>query len=246
MSAENARPDAFQESRDDGEVAAPALRPGPDGRSRCWWSVGTDQYVRYHDEEWGRPVLDDRLFFEHLCLETFQSGLAWITVLRKREAFRAAFSGFDPAAVAAFGEQDVQRLLADAAIVRNRRKIDAVIANAGAALDVIAEHGSLAAFFWHFVDGVGRQSTAAGRAYAAHDPSSAAAIRRREDIPASTRTSAALAAELKRRGFRFLGPTTVYAHMQACGLVNDHVAGCCVRHDVQRQQDEARRTLGLP
>jgi DNA-3-methyladenine glycosylase I len=125
-----------------------ALGKGVDGRPRCWWSLGTREYVRYHDEEWGRPVLDDRLFFEHLCLETFQSGLSWLTVLRKREAFRAAFGGFDPGSVAAFGDDDVRRLLADAGIVRNRRKIEAVIANASAALELIVGHGSLAAFFW--------------------------------------------------------------------------------------------------
>jgi DNA-3-methyladenine glycosylase I len=234
------------------ETAGAALAAGPDGRQRCWWSAGTPEYVRYHDEEWGRPVLDDRLFFEHLCLETFQSGLSWITVLRKRPAFRAAFAEFDPAAVAVYGEADVERLLADAGIVRNRRKIDAVIANAGAALELIAEHGSLAGFFREFVDGAAGGEGAGGGASAGGAAAAGAVggttsrvLRSRADIPAATDTSAALAAELKRRGWRFLGPTTVYAHLQACGLVNDHVDGCCVRDEVQRLQEEAGRVLHL-
>jgi DNA-3-methyladenine glycosylase I len=212
------------------ETGASALAAGPDGRLRCWWSLGTAEYIRYHDEEWGRPVLDDRLFFEHLCLETFQSGLSWLTILRKREAFRAAFARFDPAAVAAFGDDDVRRLLADAGIVRNRRKIHAVIANAGAALELVTQHGSLAAFFWAYAE-------------RATDGAVRDTIRRREDIPAVSDVSAALAKELKRRGFRFLGPTTVYAHMQACGMVNDHVSGCFVGDEVQRLHVETRQML---
>jgi DNA-3-methyladenine glycosylase I len=224
-----------------GERTAGALAAGADGRPRCWWSLPTPEYVRYHDEEWGRPVLDDRLFFEHLCLETFQSGLSWITVLRKRPAFREAFAGFGPAAVAAFDGTDVRRLLADAGIVRNRRKIEAVIANAGAALELIAEHGSLAAFFWAFVDEEGGVAAAG----APDDVATARVVRCRDDIPAITGVSTTLARELKRRGWRFLGPTTVSAHMQACGMVNDHVDGCCVRDEVQRLQDEAARGLRL-
>lgn len=212
----------------DPAAQTPALADGPDGRQRCWWSLGVPEYVRYHDEEWGRPVLDDRLFFEHLCLETFQSGLSWLTVLRKRAAFRAAFAGFDPAAVARFGEADVERLLADAAIVRNRRKIEAVINNAGAALEMIADSGSLAGFFWSRLSWDGARPSP----------------RRMSDIPASTALSLALATELKSRGFRFLGPTTVYAHMQACGMVNDHVEGCWVRAEVEQAQRAARDGLG--
>jgi DNA-3-methyladenine glycosylase I len=183
--------------------------------------------VGYHDEEWGRPVLDDRPFFEHLCLETFQSGLSWLTVLRKRAAFRAAFAGFEPAAVARFGETDVERLLADAGIVRNRRKIEAVINNAGVALELIADDGSLATFFWNRLSSDGFRP----------------APRQMADIPASTEVSLALATELKGRGFRFLGPTTVYAHMQACGMVNDHVDGCWVREEVEQAQRAARHRL---
>ncbi len=206
------------------DARSPALADGRDGRPRCWWSLGTPEYVRYHDEEWGRPVLADRAIFEHLCLETFQSGLSWLTVLRKRAAFRRAFAEFEPATVAGFGEMDVERLLADAGIVRNRRKIEAVIANAGAALELIADCGSLAAFFWSRLP--------------AADPRPAP--RRQADIPSSTVVSRALADELKRRGFRFLGPTTVYAHLQACGMVNDHVEGCWVREDVELAQRAAR------
>lgn len=212
----------------DPAAQTPALGDGPDGRRRCWWSLGVPEYVRYHDEEWGRPVLDDSLFFEHLCLETFQSGLSWITVLRKRTAFRAAFAGFDPAAVARFGEADVERLLADAGIVRNRRKIEAVVNNAGAALELIADSGSLAAFFWSRLSSDGSRPAPRGMA----------------GIPASTTDSLALATELKSRGFRFLGATTVYAHMQACGMVNDHIEGCWVREEVEKAQRAAREALG--
>jgi DNA-3-methyladenine glycosylase I len=183
------------------------LVPGPDGRPRCAWAASAPEYVAYHDEEWGRPVRDSTALFEKLCLEAFQSGLSWLTILRKRPAFRAAFAGFDPAAVAAFADADRERLMADAGIVRNRAKIDAAIANAGAllALDV-----PFAELVWSFAPP------------ARPRPASPA------DVPASTPASAALAKELKRRGFRFVGPTTAYALMQACGLVDDHLAGCAV------------------
>ena len=172
---------------------------------RCWWSASTPEYVAYHDEEWGRPVHDDRALFEKLCLEAFQSGLSWLTILRKREAFRAAFAGFEIERVAAFGPGDVERLMADAGIVRNRAKIDAAIANAraAAALDV-----PLAELLWSFAPA------------ARPRPASP------EEIPAATPESKAMAKELKRRGFRFVGPTTAYALMQACGLVDDHLEGC--------------------
>jgi DNA-3-methyladenine glycosylase I len=167
--------------------------------------------VRYHDEEWGRPVKDDRGLYERLTLEAFQSGLSWLTILRKRESFRAAFAGFEIDRVAAFGDADVARLMADAGIVRNRRKIEAAIGNARAAA---AMPEGLAAVVWSFA------------------PGARPAPRRPEDIPSTTPESAALAKELKRRGFVFVGPTTAYALMQACGLVNDHLAGCRVRDAV--------------
>ncbi len=199
-----------------------ALTVGADGRPRCFWAVGgAPEYVAYHDDEWGRPVLQDDRLFERLTLEAFQSGLSWLTILRKREAFREAFAGFDISAVSAFGEAEKARLLADAGIVRNRLKIEAAVANARAALPVIDEHGSLAAFFWRFRP-------------AAHE-----APRSRADFVAASPESAALAKELKRRGFRYVGPTTVYALMQAAGIVNDHVDGCSVSAAVGQEQAEA-------
>jgi DNA-3-methyladenine glycosylase I len=210
---------------DDPPSTSPDLRPGADGRPRCFWAVGPPEYAPYHDEEWGRPVLDDTLLFEHLSLEAFQSGLSWLTILRKRAAFRAAFAGFEPAAVAAFGPGDVARLLDDAGIVRNRRKIEATIVNAGRTLDLIAREGSLAAFFWSF------------------RPARHAAPRSAADYVASSPESTALARELKRRGFRLVGPTTVYALMQAAGIVDDHLAGCCARHAVERERAAALRGL---
>ena len=180
---------------------------GEDGRARCGWGASTPDYVRYHDEEWGKPVRAADALFERLCLEAFQSGLSWLTILRKREAFRAAFADFEIAAVARFGERDVERLLGDAGIVRNRAKIEAAIANARAA----AEVDDLAALIWSFAP----DGRPAPRSYA--------------DVPAVTPESTALAKELKKRGFRFVGPTTAYALMQACGLVNDHLEGCHAR-----------------
>jgi DNA-3-methyladenine glycosylase I len=172
---------------------------------RCWWGASSPEYVRYHDEEWGRPVHDDRALFEKLSLEAFQSGLSWLTILRKREAFRAAFAGFEIARVAAFGDEDVGRLMEDAGIVRNRAKIEATIANAraAAALDV-----PLAELLWSFA------------------PEPRPRPRTSAEIPSLTPESTAMAKELKRRGFRFVGPTTAYALMQACGLVDDHLEGC--------------------
>ena len=202
--------------------ASDALAAGPDGRPRCFWAVGgAPEYVAYHDEEWGRPVLADDGLFERLTLEAFQSGLSWLTILRKRQAFRAAFAGFDVAAVAAFGEDDRERLLTDAGIVRNRQKVDAAIVNSRAALAVIEEHGSLAALVWRFRPEV-------------HE-----APRSLADYAATTFESAALAKELKQRGFRFVGPTTAYSLMQAAGIVNDHAEGCCVRGAVEAEQQAA-------
>ena len=184
--------------------------PGPDGRLRCPWGLSAPEYVAYHDTEWGRPVRGDQVIFERLSLEAFQSGLSWLTILRKRENFRKAFAGFDIAAVAAFGPDDEQRLLADAGIVRNKAKVAAVIANARAALALPA---GLSALVW---------------SYAGADPAPPAP-RTLADVPAQTPASKRLSAELRSRGFVFTGPVTAYATMQACGLVNDHLAGCSFR-----------------
>jgi DNA-3-methyladenine glycosylase I len=186
----------------------PGAVAGPDGRLRCPWGLSAPEYLAYHDQEWGRPVRGDTVIFERLCLEGFQSGLSWLTILRKRENFRAAFAGFDPAAVAAFGEADVARLLADAGIVRNRAKIHAVIGNARAALGL---PDGLSALVWKY----------------AAEPSPAP--RTLADVPSVTPDSKALSAELKRHGFTFTGPVTAYATMQACGIVNDHLADCFAR-----------------
>jgi DNA-3-methyladenine glycosylase I len=199
------------------------LAPGPDGGPRCWWGVGSgDLYLRYHDEEWGRPVTDDRGLFEMLTLEGFQAGLSWSTILRKQPRFRIAFAEFEPAAVAAFGDGDVQRLLGDVGIVRHRGKIEAAVANARSALAVIEQVGSLAAYLWP---------------WAVTDAPAPADM---GDIRAETAESRALSRDLKRRGFTFVGPTIVYSFMQAVGLVNDHADGCAVRSDVE---DERRPVL---
>jgi DNA-3-methyladenine glycosylase I len=176
---------------------------------RCFWARDPLDVV-YHDREWGVPVRDDRRLFEFLLLEGAQAGLSWVTILRKRAAYRRAFAGFDPRRVARFGPRDVRRLLADAGIVRNRAKIAAAVANARAFLAVVAEHGSFASYLWRFVGGRPLQ----GRR------------RRRGDVPAETELSRALSADLRRRGFRFVGPTICYAFMQAVGLVNDHTVDC--------------------
>jgi DNA-3-methyladenine glycosylase I len=181
--------------------------PG-DGRVRCAWAASAPDYIAYHDEEWGRPVHGDDRVFERLTLEAFQSGLSWLTILRKRENFRAAFAGFAIPAVAAFGPDDVARLLADPGIIRNRAKIEATIANARAALDLPQ---GLSELVWKYAD------------------PDAPAPRTPQDVPATTPASTALARQLRSHGFRFVGPTTVYAMMQAIGLVNDHLAGCWVR-----------------
>ena len=198
---------------------------GDDGVRRCAWAAGTPDYCVYHDDEWGRPVVDDVRLYEKLCLEGFQSGLSWLTILRKRENFRRAFRGFDVAKVARFGEPDVERLLGDAGIVRHRGKIEAAIANARATLAVQDEYGSLAALVWSFEP--------APRRPVPRMPS---------DIPASVPESKACSKELLRLGFRYVGPTTVYAAMQSCGLVNDHVTGCHVRGAC----DRARRATPRP
>jgi DNA-3-methyladenine glycosylase I len=190
---------------------------GDDGNNRCWWGTSTAEYVAYHDTEWGRGVADDHRLFEKLCLEGFQSGLSWLTILRKRENFRAAFAGFDPQLVADFNEDDVDRLLADTGIVRHQGKIRSTINNANRALELIDEFGSIANYVWP-------QATFG-------DPPT--------EIPALTPTSTAISKDLKRRGWTFVGPTTVYAFMQAMGLVNDHLDGCWVR----KPSEQARRTI---
>jgi DNA-3-methyladenine glycosylase I len=190
-------------------VSANGPAEGPDGKLRCPWALNPPEYLAYHDEEWGRPLHGDTAIFERLCLEGFQSGLSWLTILRKRENFRAAFAGFEPRAVAAFGEQDVARLMADTGIVRNRAKINAVITNARAALGL---SDGLDALVWKYAGVPGP------------------APRTLADLPAATPASKALSAELKRHGFTFTGPVTAYATMQACGIVNDHLAACFCRN----------------
>ncbi|RBP89170.1 DNA-3-methyladenine glycosylase I [Rhodobacter sp. 140A] len=195
--------------------------PGPDGRPRCGWCAAAPEFIAYHDHEWGFPVTDDIRLFEKLCLESFQSGLSWRTILNKRENFRAAFAGFDFRKVARFDERDVARLLADAGIVRHRGKIEAVINNARCACDLVETEGSLAAFLWRFEPQEER-----------------AAPQSRSTSPASV----ALSTALRKRGWKFVGPTTVYAFMQAMGLVNDHVEGCVMRQEIE----QARAALDRP
>ena len=192
---------------------------GEDGVARCWWAGSTPEYRAYHDTEWGFPVAEDRRLFEKLSLEGFQAGLSWLTILRKRESFRAAFDAFDFERVARFDESDVERLLGDAAIVRHRGKIEAVINNARRAVELVDAEGSLAHFLWSF------------------EPVSHAPELDRAALASTTAESRALARELKRRGWRFVGPTTVYAFMQAMGLVNDHLTGCAVRGEVQAARE---------
>lgn len=186
------------------------LIAGIDGRTRCWWPGEDAGYIAYHDDEWGRPVRDDQRLYEKLCLEGFQSGLSWLTILRKRPAFRAAFAQFDPAVVATFNQEDVTRLLADAGIVRHRGKIEACVANAVVVRRLRDQHGSFADFVWSFA------------------PSSHSRPGAIQDVAGSTPESTALAAALKKAGARFVGPTTAYAFMQSMGLVNDHLSGCFV------------------
>ena len=194
---------------------------GPDGRPRCRWCGAAPEFLDYHDNEWGYPVGDDRRLFEKLCLESFQSGLSWRTILAKRENFRAAFHHFDFDRVARFDERDTARLLQDEGIVRHRGKIEAVINNAQRAQEMVAKEGSLAAYFWRFepdASALGEPQTASTSA-----------------------ESIALSKDLKKRGWKFVGPTTVYAFMQAMGLINDHVEGCVIRAKVERARKQFRR-----
>jgi DNA-3-methyladenine glycosylase I len=200
---------------------------GADGRPRCAWPGADPLYLAYHDDEWGRPVADDCRLFEKLCLEGFQSGLSWLTILRKRENFRKAFAGFDFHKLARFGEADVSRCLADAGIVRHRGKIESVVNNARRALELIGEEGSLAAFLWRY------------------EPKPAARPKRldRATLMAMPKTaeSEALSKALRKRGWSFVGPTTVYSFMQAMGLVNDHIEGCACRAAVEKERRGFKR-----
>lgn len=200
----------------------PRTLPGSDGRLRCRWCSATPEYEAYHDREWGFPVADDTRLYEKLCLEGFQSGLSWRTILDKRENFRRAFDGFDMHKVARYKEPKIQRLLQDEGIVRHRGKIEAAINNAARAIELKKEHGSLAAYFWRY------------EAKQAHDAS--------QPVPATTAESIELSKDLKKRGWKFVGPTTVYAFMQAMGLVNDHAGDCVFAAEVAN----ARKSFKLP
>ncbi len=202
-------------------MAIPAETGAPDGLPRCPWSLGAPELTTYHDAEWGFPVGEDQRLFEKLCLESFQSGLSWRTILNKREAFRAGFAGFGIAEVARFGEEDVARLLADVGIVRNRAKIEACINNARRADELIAQEGSLAAFLWQFEPATEELA----------EPQTLTVS------PSST----TMAKELKRRGWRFFGPTTAFAFMQSMGLLNDHVHGCALREPVEQARSSFAR-----
>jgi len=196
-----------------------SLFKGPDGKERCSWCAATPDYVAYHDDEWGRPVDDDHRLFEKLSLEGFQSGLSWRTILTKRENFRRAFQNFDFERVARFKERDVERLLTDEGIVRHRGKIEAVINNAQKAKELVKSEGSLAAFIWRF------------------EPAGPSVPQVRSVCPESQ----ALSKDLKKRGWKFVGPTTMYALMQAMGLVNDHAAECSLRKKIERERAKFRR-----
>jgi DNA-3-methyladenine glycosylase I len=203
-------------------MAQAGLVEGSDGVTRCAWPGNLPDYLHYHDREWGRPVADDRRLFEKICLEGFQSGLSWLTILRKRENFRAAFAGFDFDKVAEFTEKDIERLLQDAGIIRHRGKIASTINNARRAQELVAEAGSLAAWFWSFEPGPKERPKKVDLAHLRTNPTTAVSVR--------------ISKELKKRGWTFVGPTTVYAFMQAMGLVNDHIEGCYCRAEIEKQR----------
>jgi DNA-3-methyladenine glycosylase I len=210
-------------------MAGSDLVTGADGLARCGWGTATPEYVLYHDTEWGVPVHGERALYERFTLEAFQSGLSWLTILRKRPAFRIAFAGFDPEVVAGYGPADVERLLADPGIVRNRAKVAAAVTNARAVLalrDTV--DGGLDALVWSFAPGPPRPAPGGGG-----------------DVPAVTPESTALAKALRRHGFGFVGPTTAYAAMQACGVVNDHLSGCWVRDEVEAARSVLTDSLDL-
>ena len=200
---------------------------GADGKRRCFWGASAPEYADYHDREWGRPIADDVRLFEKICLEGFQSGLSWLTILRKRENFRRGFAGFDFDKIARFGEKDIKRLLADAGIVRHRGKIESTINNARRARELVGEAGSLSAYFWRFEP----------------DPKARPKRLDWETLRAMNTSpeSVALSKDLKRRGWSFVGPTTVYAFMQAMGLINDHAEGCTIRAEAERARAKFRR-----
>ena len=203
---------------------------GDDGLARCWWAGGDVLYLPYHDTEWGRPVADDRRLFEKLSLEGFQSGLSWLTILRKRPNFRLAFRDFEPAAIAAFDDSDVARLMADTGIVRNRAKIEATINNARRYPELVDEFGSLAAYLWRYEPDADSRPVVLD-----HDALLAAS---------TSAESVAMSKDLRKRGWAFVGPTTAYAAMQAMGLVNDHLDGCHVRDQVEVARASFDRPVG--
>lgn len=196
------------------------LRPTANGGYRCWWPGDDEQYIAYHDNEWGRPVTDDTRLYEKLCLEGFQSGLSWITVLRKRENFREAFAQFDLDAVARFTERDINRLLANAGIIRHRGKIEATINNAARALELLEETGSLAQYIWKYAPDM-----PFGRDGVSDHPMG---------FVSTSPSSIALSKDLKKRGWKFVGPTTIYSFMQSMGLINDHIDGCHVQSECEQ------------
>ena len=210
------------------DIPSSGVLPGADGRPRCWWSVGDPLYERYHDREWGRPVKDDRRIFEKISLEAFQSGLSWLTILRKREGFREAFRAFDVRAISRFDDRSVERLMRDSRIVRNRAKIEATINNAKRCIELVKETGSLSRYLWSF------------------EPSSTP---RADDWgtlvgrPASQEAKS-LSKDLKRRGWSFVGPTTLYSAMESLGLVNDHVTSCFAWGDVESARTSFERPAG--
>ncbi|MEO0498625.1 MAG: DNA-3-methyladenine glycosylase I [Pseudomonadota bacterium] len=206
---------------------AEGLIEQPDGQPRCWWHGGLPDYVAYHDNEWGRPVADDNRLFEKICLEGFQSGLSWLTILRKRDNFRVAFAGFDIERVAKFGEDEVDACMADAGIVRHQGKIRSTVNNAQRAMEAQAEFGSLAAFLWSFEPP--DEERPARVTYAE--------VGSLAQTPASTRLSKAL----KKRGWSFVGPTTMYAFMQSVGMVNDHLEGCICRDGCEAARNAFQR-----
>lgn len=205
------------------------LVKGVDGRFRCFWAGSDPLYVRYHDEEWGRPVDDDTRLYEKICLEGFQAGLSWFTILKRRETFRAAFAGFDFRKVAKFTKKDVERLLKDEGIIRHRGKIEAAIYNAQKVQEIIGEFGSLGAYFWGFEP---KPETRPSRMD----------LKALKAMPV-TPESKALSKDLRKRGFKFVGPTTMYAHMQAMGVVNDHLEGCHCREAVENDRKNFRRSV---
>jgi DNA-3-methyladenine glycosylase I len=208
-------------------MAQAGLVDGSDGVTRCAWPGNLPDYLHYHDHEWGRPVADDIRLFEKICLEGFQSGLSWLTILRKRENFRAAFAGFDFNKVAEFTDADVERLLQDAGIIRHRGKIVSTINNARCAQEMVAEAGSLAAWFWQFEPDTKERPTKVDLAHLRANPTTAVSMR--------------ISKELKKRGWSFVGPTTVYAFMQAMGLVNDHIEGCYCRAEIEKERKAFKR-----